>query len=169
MKTLPRNRLMQLTGPVALALTLAILLMGQARPEGPTQKKEITAQRFVLVDSTGKECAWLKVDENNAPILSLQKGMTHASLKLSDSSAGLACGSGEGVSWVGVTPRGPNVNFRGKNLKTGAYFGVGSDLGVGLHLYSESLNVGAALRVEPDGSPTLRLADKAGKTVWNAP
>ena len=169
MKSQPRNRLMQLTGPVALALTLTILLMGQGAPEGPTHMKEITAQRFVLVDSTGKECAWLKVDENNAPILLLQNGVAYASLKLSDASAGLACGNGKGVSWVGVTPRGPNVNFRGKDLTTGAYFGVGSDLGVGLHLYSESLNVGAALRVEPDGSPTLRLADKAGETVWKAP
>jgi hypothetical protein len=169
MESQRRNRLMQLTGPVALALTLAILLMGQAQPADTTDRTEITAQSFVLVDSTGKECAWLKVDENNAPILLLQNGVVHASLKLSDASAGLACGNGKGVSWVGVTPRGPNVNFRGKDLKTGAYLGVGSDLGVGLHLYGESLNVGAALRVEPDGSPTLRLADKAGETAWKAP
>ena len=73
------------------------------------------------------------------------------------------------MAWVGVTREGPNVNFRGKDMRTGAYLGVKPDQGAGLHLYSESLKVGAALRVEPDGSPTLRLGDKAGQTVWKAP
>jgi len=149
MKSQSRNHLMQLTGPVALALTLTILLMGQARPEGPTQKKEITAQRFVLVDSTGKECAWLMAGEDDSPVLLLRKGRASASLNLSDPVMGLG--------------------FRGKDGKRGAWIGIGTGESPGVSLYGESLKGGIRLMVESDGSPHVTLGDATGKTVWKAP
>lgn len=81
----------------------------------------------------------------------------------------MACGTKDGVTWNGVTSRGPNLNFRGKNLKNGAWLGVDSDLAVGLHLYGETLKVGVKLRVEPDGSPVLQLADRFGKQLLTLP
>ena len=156
-----------------LAVTSVVLLTGhylpQSRAQGQRQNHVIEANKFVLVDATGAPCAWLMVGEDGMPFLQLKKGNAHARLTLQNGSAGLACGSGHGVSWLGVTPRGPNVNFRGKNLKNGAWLGVQPDLSVGLHLYGETLEVGAKLRVESDGSPHFVLADPDGEQLHNVP
>ena len=156
-----------------LAVTSVVLLTGhylpQSRAQGQRQNHVIEANKFVLVDATGAPCAWLMVGEDGMPFLQLKKNDAHARLTLQNGSAGLACGSGHGVSWLGVTSDGPNVNFRGKNLKNGAWLGVQPDLSVGLHLYGETLEVGAKLRVESDGSPHFVLADPDGEQLHNVP
>lgn len=141
----------------------------QSRAQGQRQNHVIEADKFVLLDATGAPCAWLMVGEDGMPFLQLKKNGAHARLTLQNGSAGLACGSGHGVSWLGVMSDGPNVNFRGKNLKNGAWLGVQPDLSVGLHLYGETLEVGAKLRVESNGSPRFVLADPDGKQLHNVP
>lgn len=167
------NRRLTQIGALVLTLGVAGLLMGYAGSErlaGTSAIGEtIEAGEFVLRDADGVACAWLKVDGNNSPILMLKKGTAYATLTLADGQAGLGCGTQDGVTWNGVTSRGPNVNFRGKNLKNGAWLGVGNDLAVGLHLYGETLKVGVKLRVEPDGSPVLQLADRFGKPLLTLP
>ena len=161
-----QNRMLRVVVASMLVILPVLLFTGMSRDE----KGEVRAKKLTLVDAQGTECAWLEVGEEGFPQLRFEKRGSHLTMALGETAAFLASGSrGRGVSFFGVNEEGPYLNFRGKNLKNGAWLGVQEDGSTGLHLYGETLRVGAAMRVESNGAPVLRLNARTGALVSQLP
>ncbi len=145
-----------------------LLLAGALRSTpAPAQDPGVVRCTLVeLVDASGEVVATLGTDEDGFPRLQLRRAGAHATLAISEDSAGLAAGCPGGVSYVGIAKGSAYANFRGQNLRNGIWAGVTPRGEAGFRAYGESLKVGAQLEVDEDGEPVLRLADDRGQTVW---
>ncbi len=136
------NQRLKLAAVVALAVNIAVVLMGQAPPRKVI--KVVEAEQFILKDSKGRNRGGLAVT-NDAP-----------SLILKDEDGSNRIG-------LGVTPNGdPSLELADKDLDSGVELTVRSGA-MGLQIHEENKKPRVILGVVND-RPILHLADENGRT-----
>ena len=161
-----RGRALLAGGAVCLLLTAA---------DGATREAEhfehLRCEGLELVDRHGQVLGAFEVDaETDEPVLRLKNEHGHAILRVGAKGAGLALGRpSAGVSYLGVTDRGPYLNVRGADLRRGIWSGVTEDGDAGFRAYGESLRVGVRMEVEADGDSKLELSDGQGRPLESLP
>ncbi len=167
------NRRMKLAGVVALAVIVAVVLMGQATQSKVV--KRVEAEEFVLRDSNGKIRARLAMNELGAPSLSLlyTDGTPVAEL------------------WGGVIEKEAHLSFYHQNGRRSAFLStargasalafidkdgnfrvtlsIDTDGLPAMRLADKNSKVRAGLTVDTGGNATLSFSDKADKVIWSAP
>lgn len=144
------NRRWKRAGGVALAVTAAVMLMGQA-----TSSKVIEAERFVLRDSQGRNRGGLRVLTDDRPLLQLadEHGRPRAELAvLSNNTPALYFYDYDQGSDVG--------------RKYLAWLGVSRNGSVTLALIDREEQRQAQLSAT---GPWLRFLGKDGRLLWSAP
>jgi hypothetical protein len=193
-----QNRRLRTVSLVGLLAAGALVMMGQAVPEGRT----IEASDFVVEDAGGKKVAELKahgiggamldfLDANGNARLSLIAGETGTSLvfldakrnarfSVTDEELGLSDGQGNEI-YLNPKPSSAVIGarvFRGLDFaRSGAMPSQSAQVAImdaaGLSLVggmwsASELSERASIRADPDGS-ALRLLDQQGKVIWRAP
>jgi len=113
--------------------------------------KVLRAERFEVVDSSGKVRAALETLPDGSPGLTLRDK------------------DGQMRAWLSLLPDGsPGLTLRDKDgqMRAGLLLSNGSP---GLSLWGKDGKGGAMLAVRADGSPELALYDKDGRLVWQTP
>jgi hypothetical protein len=155
-------------------------------------QKVVRANRFVLVDEKGKECAVLRVDKDgpalglydesveprivlgvnkDGPALGLydENGKPRIGLVVLEKESQLSLSNEKGKSCVilGLDKDGPRLALSDENGNPRALLSV-LKYGPSLAMWDKNRK-GRALLIADEDGPRLDLSDENGKTLWKAP
>ena len=171
------NRWLKRAGVIALAVIAAVVLIGMSESP-PVPSKVVEAEKFVLVDTSGKVRAELGPTE--AGILGWPPGLTFYDSKGNEvvqlyvddefATLGIAGKEGRVGMWVSRQPLWGDLGlaslFLGdKDEKNRAVLTLRPDGGVALSLLDRDEKARAKLALIAEGTPRLTLSDKAGKVI----
>jgi hypothetical protein len=156
-----QNRLLKRIGLTALGLVAGVVLMGQAQPERPPEKKStvIEAEQFIVRDANGQTRGLFGLDHPTSPghspvrIALYNEGSSSAVMYLSD-----------GFGGVTVTSGGEKEGER-----RAVQLFANPQEGTGLKAGKTVSKTGALLKVDQRGAVALTLKDDSGKVVFNTP
>ena len=189
------NRWLKMVGVVALAMMVAVVLMGQLPQTAPN--KTVEAQRFVVLDASGNKRAVLGNVEEKGTFLvfrgsdgkdqiALRSFGDARALVLSDSTGadrtvlgvlpngattfGMADQSGNGRAALTLEADGSiALALYDENSKSHVKLVAGRDGNPGIVLQDKAKDVRMRLLLYSDGSPAMVLFDNNGKVIWSAP
>lgn len=165
------NHRLKRAGAVLGLGVAALILMGQALPQGRT----VEAESFIVRDSRGQVRALLTAPPDGTVGLFIcdPAGVLRASLRvLADGTPGLLLSDQVGQARTLLNVQGDGVGgllLYDRSVRPRAWLSILADGTGGLALFDEGRESRAWLRQTADGSPGLTLWDASGNVLRNAP
>ena len=163
-------RWMRRIGVVAVAVAVAVFLIGQGKEKVPP---DLVVRSLTMKDRDGKVRAALHVKDNRFPTLVFfdSHGGRCAGLGFGAGGPALQLFDPHGIERTGLFmgPDGPGLSLSDKDGNARAVLITRPDETSLLRLLDKNRIPHAELDVRSDGSPRLRLSNANGNIIWQAP
>lgn len=154
-------------GLITVALGVSALFLAAAML---STTQTVTAQKFVLVDASGKVRAFLDVDKHGRPGFGLldASGNQRAILSVGtdgEPGFGLYDASGKGGAFLSLVKDSPNFSLSDASGNPRAVLALVKDGRPNFHFTDASGNLRAILNVRKDGEPSFQLYDASASRL----